>query len=190
MPRPIGKFIFITIIFCVTLTSTACGSLGASDEDVTSATAIAIEAQTVPEATPTPKPTLAPKPTATDTPIPPSTDLPTEIIEPISPISPVATGEGVAVSLPGDSVQPIPGSEESLAAAIADLSKQTGILPGEVVLVSIEAVDWSDTSLGCPQEGFMYAQVITAGYIIVLEARGQQYQYHTDQAANVVLCQE
>jgi hypothetical protein len=36
----------------------------------------------------------------------------------------------------------------------------------------------------------MYAQVITPGYLIILAAEGQQYEYHTDQAANVVLCQQ
>ena len=54
----------------------------------------------------------------------------------------------------------------------------------------MEAVEWSDASLGCPQEGFMYAQVITPGYLIILEAQGEQYEYHTDQTTNVVLCQE
>jgi hypothetical protein len=52
----------------------------------------------------------------------------------------------------------------------------------------MEEQQWSDTSLGCPQEGFMYAQVITPGYLIVLEAQGQTYEYHTDTQANVVLC--
>jgi hypothetical protein len=89
-----------------------------------------------------------------------------------------------------DEVQPLPGSEESLAAAIADLVEQAGLAEEEIRLVSMEAVEWRDASLGCPQEGFMYAQVITPGYLIILEAAGQEYEYHTDQRANVVLCQE
>jgi hypothetical protein len=51
-------------------------------------------------------------------------------------------------------------------------------------------MEWSDASLGCPQEGMMYAQVITPGYLIVLEAQGQTFEYHTDQGTNVVLCQK
>lgn len=188
MLRLIGKFIFFATIFCFTLISTACGLFG---EDEAPATDIVMEAQTVPEATPTtPKPTPSPEPTATNTPLPPPTELPTEIIEPISPISPVTTTEQATMSLPDKSAQLIPGSEEPVAAAITDLSEQTGIPADEIFLVSVEAVDWSDTSLGCPQEGFMYAQVITPGYLIVLEAQGQQYEYHTDRATNVVLCQE
>ena len=36
----------------------------------------------------------------------------------------------------------------------------------------------------------MYAQVITPGYLITLEANGQQYEYHTNETNVVVLCEE
>ena len=87
------------------------------------------------------------------------------------------------------SAEIIPGSEEPLAAAVEDLSTQTGMPPGQITPASMEAVEWGDSSLGCPQPGFMYAQVITPGFKIVLEADGQQYTYHTDQDSNVVLCE-
>ncbi len=86
-------------------------------------------------------------------------------------------------------VQVLSGSEAVLAAAVADLSEKTGIPASEISLVSMEAVDWSDASLGCPQEGYMYAQVITPGFLIVLEAQSQPYEYHTDRTGNVVLCE-
>ena len=50
-----------------------------------------------------------------------------------------------------------------------------------VQVVSVEAVDWSDSSLGCPQAGMMYAQVITPGYKIVLESGGRTYEFHSAQ---------
>jgi hypothetical protein len=50
-------------------------------------------------------------------------------------------------------------------------------------------VDWSDTSLGCPEPGMMYAQVITPGFLVMIEAEGQQYEYHTDESRFVVLCE-
>ena len=83
-----------------------------------------------------------------------------------------------------------PGSEQALAAAIADLAQHLNLPEEAVQLVSIEAVKWSDTSLGCPKEGYMYAQVITPGYLILLEAGGQQYEYHTDLKTNVVRCEQ
>jgi hypothetical protein len=91
---------------------------------------------------------------------------------------------------PAQGVPPIPGSEAALAAAVADLTKQTGLPADQITLVSIEGRDWSDASLGCPQEGMMYAQVITPGYLIILEVQGQQYEYHTDQTTNVILCNQ
>ena len=87
-------------------------------------------------------------------------------------------------------MDPIPGSEKPLAAALDDLSQQAGVPLDQISLVSIEARQWADSSLGCPQEGFMYAQVITPGYLIVLDAAGTQYTYHTDQASTAILCEE
>jgi hypothetical protein len=68
-----------------------------------------------------------------------------------------------------------------------DLDARLGIAPGEIRLLSIEAVQWRDSSLGCPQPGMEYLQVITPGYRIELEAGGQVYEYHTSDE-RVVLC--
>lgn len=62
--------------------------------------------------------------------------------------------------------------------AIADLVQETSLTEEEITLASIQAMEWSDASLGCPQEGMMYAQVITPGYLITLEAAGESYEYH------------
>ena len=117
-------------------------------------------------------------------------DLPAEIIEPVSPVTPAEPAEEKATSMDQQSQEPLKGSENLVAAVIADLTRRRGIPANEIALVSVEAVDWSDTSLGCPEEGFMYAQVITPGYSIILEAGGQAYNYHTDQAENFVLCEQ
>ena len=50
-------------------------------------------------------------------------------------------------------------------------------------------VTWPDSSLGCPVEGMMYAQVETEGYIIWLEANDSPYRYHTDTDEQVVFCE-
>ncbi len=53
----------------------------------------------------------------------------------------------------------------------------------------MEAVDWSDASLGCPEPGQVYAQVITPGYRVLLEAAGKEYEVHTDQIGrSAVIC--
>lgn len=61
-----------------------------------------------------------------------------------------------------------------------DLSERSKIPIGDIKLVKEEAVDWPDTSLGYPEEGMMYAQVITPGFRIILKAGDKLYEYHSD----------
>jgi hypothetical protein len=51
-----------------------------------------------------------------------------------------------------------------------------------------EAREWPDRSLGCPKPGVGYAQVITPGLLIVVQARGRSFEYHTDDD-EVTLCE-
>ena len=87
-------------------------------------------------------------------------------------------------------VKPPPEAERAVQLAREDLAQRLNLSPDATRLVSVEAVDWPDTSLGCPQPGMMYAQVITPGFKVVLEAAGEEYEYHTDEGRFVVLCEE
>lgn len=71
--------------------------------------------------------------------------------------------------------------------AIARAARLVGVAPDQVTVVSVQGVDWPDTSLGCPRPGHMYAQVITQGYRVILEAKGQRFEYHTDMGNRAVL---
>jgi hypothetical protein len=84
-------------------------------------------------------------------------------------------------------VKPPAEAKEAVRLAREGLAQKLGLASEMVRLVSVEAVEWRDTSLGCPQPGMMYAQVITPGFRVVLEARGKKYDYHTDRGRNVVL---
>ena len=56
-------------------------------------------------------------------------------------------------------------------------------------LESSEGVQWSDASLGCPQEGLMYAQVITPGYKLVFDHAGTSHTIHTNSdGSHMVVC--
>jgi hypothetical protein len=68
------------------------------------------------------------------------------------------------------------------------LAKDLSIDVAAIKLARIEEVEWRDSSLGCPQPGMNYLQVITPGYRIVLEAQGRSYNYHTDQGRRIVRC--
>jgi len=61
-----------------------------------------------------------------------------------------------------------------------DLSQRLNIPIEDIILVKEEAVDWPDTSLGYPEKGMMYAQVITSGFRIILKAQDKLYEYHSD----------
>jgi glucose/arabinose dehydrogenase len=58
----------------------------------------------------------------------------------------------------------------------------------EISVVSVEAVEWPDASVGCPQPGMMYAQVVTPGYLVVLEAGAKRYEYHAS-PEHFLLCE-
>jgi len=57
-------------------------------------------------------------------------------------------------------------------------------------VLSVEAVQWPDASLGCPEPGRTYDAVMTPGYRIVLELEGKEYTYHTERGSRAVLCQD
>jgi len=80
-----------------------------------------------------------------------------------------------------------PSDAEDVVKAKRDLAQRTGVAVADIKTRSVEAVNWPDASLGCPQPDMMYAQVVTPGQRIVLEAGGQAYEYHSG-GANVVFC--
>ena len=79
-------------------------------------------------------------------------------------------------------------AQQLILQARVQLAQKLGINVEEIFLFSVDAVEWPDASLGCPQAGVMYAQVITPGYRILLEANGQVFIFHTDETSQVILC--
>ncbi len=68
-----------------------------------------------------------------------------------------------------------------------DLAKELKVAPQKIQTKSVQPKEWPDAGLGCPEPGRMYAQMITPGFEIVLEAKGRKYTYHSDQK-RVVRC--
>lgn len=73
--------------------------------------------------------------------------------------------------------------------AVQDLAKRLGVAAADISVVSAEEVTWSDSSMGCPKPGMMYAQVLTEGSRIVLEANGKRYEYHSGAGKPPVFCE-
>lgn len=75
--------------------------------------------------------------------------------------------------------------------AIMDLlNSGEGLNPSMVTVQSVEQQEFSDASLGCPQPDQMYAQVVTPGYKVMLEAQGQTYDYRLDTGETVIRCDQ
>ena len=73
---------------------------------------------------------------------------------------------------------PIDPSEPLVTAAVDDLARRLRVDVAEVTVVDARAVTWGDSSLGCPQPGMMYPQVLVDGTLVILSAGGQRYEYH------------
>ena len=85
--------------------------------------------------------------------------------------------------------EPLPGAIESAARTL--LAGELGVDEGDLGLESSEGVGWSDTSLGCPQEGMAYAQVITPGYRLVFDLGGAPYAVHANSdGSHMVICDD
>lgn len=72
-----------------------------------------------------------------------------------------------------------PGAEGVVLKAKEDVARRLGTEVSAVRVQQVESQDWPDTSLGCPEPGRAYAQVITSGYRLVLTVGSQTYVYHT-----------
>jgi hypothetical protein len=104
------------------------------------------------------------------------------------PVTPAATEEPSspeeeATSLPVDLTP-------AQLAAVTSLSDQLSLAADQINLVSTEAVTWPDGCLGIVRMGVMCTQAEVPGFKIILDAEGQEYEYHTNQDGSVVLLAE
>jgi hypothetical protein len=87
-------------------------------------------------------------------------------------------------------VTPNPEARPAVDAALGDAAGRLGVGRDQLRLERLEQREWPDGSLGCPQPGMMYAQVITPGYLIVVAGAARQLEYHADAGGRAVFCRE
>ena len=63
---------------------------------------------------------------------------------------------------------------------IKQLAANLSLKESDISVVSSTTIEFNDACMGVAMEGIMCAQEVTPGHIIVLEANGVQYEYHTD----------
>jgi hypothetical protein len=82
-----------------------------------------------------------------------------------------------------------PNLQNLVETAKADLAERLSLSVEEILVVEATGVTWPDSSLGCPQEGMGYAQVLTPGYLIRLQAGDQEFEYHANRGTQVFYCE-
>jgi hypothetical protein len=117
---------------------------------------------------------------------PVGTDTPLENIA--SPVSPPNQGDvtQMPTSIPRPSYT---GLQALIEKAKADLAQRLAVSANEIGLVEATGVTWPDSSLGCPQKGMLYTQVLTPGYLILLEHAGTTFEYHASSRDYITTCE-
>ena len=75
-------------------------------------------------------------------------------------------------------------------AAVDAASAELGVPAENLIVVMSAQRDWADTSLGCPEPGRTYAQVITPGYVVIIDTDDlvTEIQVNTDTDSRAAIC--
>jgi hypothetical protein len=115
-------------------------------------------------------------------------DTETPLEDLASPVAPPTQGDitqmPTSLPTPADT-----GIQNLIEKAKEDLAQRLAVSANEINLVEATSVTWPDSSLGCPQKGMVYTQVLTSGYLILLEANGNMYEYHANRNTYVIFCE-
>lgn len=74
--------------------------------------------------------------------------------------------------------------------AIDALAKDLGIAKDGILVDTVRAVEWRDSSLGCPRPGMNYLSVITPGHKVTLRVDGELHVVHEADNRAVVCPQD
>ncbi|MEO0972698.1 MAG: nuclear transport factor 2 family protein, partial [Pseudomonadota bacterium] len=96
-------------------------------------------------------------------------------------------GQGISQESRGQALDDQHGQATEGARELA--ARSLGVTVEQVEVDSVRAVEWSDASLGCPQPGYAYPQVVTPGYQISLRVGGVRHVVHTNAKGSGVLCE-
>jgi hypothetical protein len=101
---------------------------------------------------------------------------------------------GAAVSQVGETPSDGPtdasaaGAQAAAEQARAAAAKQLHVSASEFTVVTVEPAQWSDSSLGCRKPNAMYQQVMSNGYVVVLERQGKRHHVNVA-GTRAVICE-
>ena len=138
-----------------------------------------------------------PLPTATvpsqDTLVPatPSPVIPTNEVPDKNDLkTPILPGGKAPIDMTPISPDEMPSSLQPVVQqAISELAESLSIDADQILVLSAKSVTWSDSSLGCPQPGMNYMQVLTEGYQVILVAKDAQYNYNANKNGYGTFCE-
>lgn len=103
------------------------------------------------------------------------------VVDMTSPAADSELGGMTGVEIPAEA-QPV------VDRVLQEAALELGVDPSELTVTVFEAVEWPDSSLGCPEDGGVYAQVISPGYRIAVTNGDTTAEYHTGPNDVIVLC--
>ncbi len=82
--------------------------------------------------------------------------------------------------------QPLPADQRAFEAVRTALAQQLGVDPLTILLVKVEAVEWTDSCLGLGGPAESCLQAITPGFRVTVRQADQVFEFHTDQEAQSI----
>ena len=123
-------------------------------------------------------PRLIPTPSPTQI----SVSTPTEAQPVLTPT------QGEMPQMPSTALPQPAGLENLIKMAKDDLAQRLSVEISQIRVLDARDVVWPNSSLGCPQPGMLYAEVLTPGYLILLNVNGQEYEYHAGKNSDAFYC--
>jgi hypothetical protein len=124
---------------------------------------------------------------APETPTQPSAETTAITETPTIPVVP--TQEDHMETEPSLPIPSIAGLPALIEKAKADLAQRLSISSSQIDTVEAKEVFWPDASLGCPQPGMTYDQIQVPGYLILLQANSDEFEYHANIHGYVFYCE-
>lgn len=83
-----------------------------------------------------------------------------------------------------------PEASQAVDAALQDAAGHLSVSRDQLQVSQVASQQWNDASLGCPQPGQLYSQIVTPGFLVMITSGSHQLEYHTDTRGRVTLCHE
>jgi hypothetical protein len=100
--------------------------------------------------------------------------------------TPTRTQTPTPTSTPTVTTTPDWSNEPAVQAARQAVAAGNGVPIDQVILVSAQPVQWTDTCLGVPYPGQICGPALIPGYRVILRINAQQFEAHTNQDGSIV----